>query len=151
MAGSCVIARWGIAPQAQGADGGEMRTQIHIIKKTSGSTSARYASSMKESKRRRSSALLFSGLVLVLCVACKSEKSDDARAADSAEPLASGEHKAKRVMPTAVFDACQGKAVGDACSVQFGSRTIEAKCAAVPDGRLACRRERGEHRPPEGS
>lgn len=103
---------------------------------------------MKESKPRHVSVLLFSALVLVLCSACKSEKTEEAPAADSAEPLASGEHKGKRELPPAAFDACQGKGVGDACSVQFGGRSIEAKCAAAPDGRLACRSER---RRPEGS
>ena len=87
-----------------------------------------------------------------LSVACKSEKSDDAAAADSAEPLASGEHgehKGKRELPPAAFDACQGKGVGDACTVTFGNKQIEAKCAATPDGKVACRPERGEHTKPE--
>jgi hypothetical protein len=84
-----------------------------------------------------------------LPMACKSEKSDDAAAADSAQPLASGEHKGKRELPPAAFDACQGKGVGDACTVTFGEKQIEAKCAASPDGRLACRPEHGGHKKPE--
>jgi hypothetical protein len=84
-----------------------------------------------------------------LPTACKSEKSDDAAAADSAQPLASGEHKGKHELPPAAFDACQGKGVGDACTVTFGEKQIEAKCAAAPDGRLACHPEHGGHKKPE--
>jgi len=105
-----------------------------------------------ESRLHFAPALLFSVLVLLPVTACKSEKSDDAATADSAEPLASGEHaehKGKREQPPAAFDACQGKGVGDACTVTFGEKQIEAKCAAAPDGRLACRPERGEHKKPE--
>jgi hypothetical protein len=104
---------------------------------------------MIESRLRFSPALLFSGLFLLQATACKSEKSDDAATADSAEPLASGEHKGRHQLPPAAFDACQGKGVGDACTVTFGERTIEAKCAAAPDGRLACRPARGEHKKPD--
>jgi len=101
---------------------------------------------MMESKFRLLSGLVCSTLLLVLALsaACKSEKSDDAALASSAEPLAAGEHKGKRELPPAAFEACQGKAVGDACTVQFGSQPIEATCAASPDGRLACRPERGQ-------
>jgi hypothetical protein len=109
-----------------------------------------YASPMIDSRLRWVPALLLSVLAL-LPTACKSEKSDDAATSDSAQPLASGElreHKGKRELPPAAFDACQGKAVGDACTVTFGTKQMEAKCAAAPDGRLACRREREK---PEGS
>jgi hypothetical protein len=83
-------------------------------------------------------------------VACnKSEKSDDtastAEGVSSAEP---GGHR-KHELPPAAFDACTGKAAGDACTVQFGDKQIEAKCAATPDGRLACHPQRGEHKKPE--
>ncbi len=86
--------------------------------------------------------------------ACKSEKSDEAAAEDSAEALGSaapGEHPhGKRELPPAAFDACQGKNAGDACTVQFGTRQVEAQCSAAPDGRLACHPQ-GKHKKPEGS
>ncbi len=109
---------------------------------------------MIESRLRFAPALMLSVLAL-LPIACKSEKSDDAPAADSAEPLGSGSpgaHQGKpHELPAAAFDACTSKGVGDACTVTFGDKPIEAKCAASPDGRLACRPERGEHKKPEGS
>ncbi|HWZ92937.1 MAG TPA: hypothetical protein VNW92_28925 [Polyangiaceae bacterium] len=104
---------------------------------------------MSESKLRVVPALLFAALVVVPCAACKSEKTEDPATADSAEPLASGEHRGKHELPPAAFDACQGKAVGDACTVTFRDKPIEAKCAAAPDGRLACMPEHGEHKKPE--
>jgi hypothetical protein len=113
---------------------------------------ARYAFAMIESSLRWSCIALFSLLTVLPVTACKSQKSDDAAAADSAEPLASaepGEHKHKHELPPAAFDACQGKGVGDACTVQFRDKQIEAKCAAAPDGRLACRPARGEHKKPD--
>jgi hypothetical protein len=83
-------------------------------------------------------------------VACnKSEKSDDtastAEGVGSAEP--GGGHKKHELSPAA-FDACTGKAAGDACTVQFGDKQIEAQCAAAPDGRLACHPQR-QHKKPE--
>jgi hypothetical protein len=110
-----------------------------------------YASSMIQSRLRLVPIFVLITLG-VLPIACKSEKSDDAAAADSAEPLASGEHgehKGKRELPAAAFDACQSKGVGDTCTVAFGEKQIEAKCAATPDGRLACRPEGGGHKAPE--
>ena len=108
---------------------------------------------MKESKPNSRPGLRASPLVLVLalCAACKSEKSDDAASESSAEPLASSEHQGKGQLPPAAFEACQEKGVGDACTVVLGSAPVEAKCAAAPDGRLACRPERREHKRPEGS
>jgi hypothetical protein len=109
---------------------------------------------MSDSRLRLTPALLFSVLALLQATACKSDTSDDAAATDSAEPLASGgaehgEHKRRRELPPAAFDACQGKGVGDACTVTFGERQIEAKCSAAPDGRLACHPEGGGHKKPE--
>ena len=107
---------------------------------------------MMESRLRFVPALVLSVLALLPVTACKSEKSDDAAAADSAEPVApgaSGEHKGHHQLPPAAFDACQGKAVGDACTVTFHDKQFEARCAAAPDGRLACRPERGQHQKPE--
>ncbi len=96
---------------------------------------------------------LVSSALLAAVGACnKSEKSDDAASADSAEPVTAGSggpHHGKHQLPPAAFEACQGKGVGDACTVTFGERQIEAKCAAAPDGRLACRPERGEHKKPD--
>ena len=85
-------------------------------------------------------------------VACnKSEKSDDtastAEGVSSAEPGGGGGKKHE--LPPAAFEACTGKAAGDACTVQFRDKQIEAKCAAAPDGRLACHPQRGEHKKPE--
>lgn len=93
--------------------------------------------------------LLSSVLALLSVSACKSHSSDED--ADSTEqPVASAEPGGhhKHELPPAAFDACKGKGVGDACTVQFKDKQFEAKCAAVPDGRLACRRE---HKKPEGS
>src|ERR1700754_1285966 len=85
--------------------------------------------------------------------ACKSEKSEEAAPDGSGEALgtgAPGEHPhGKRELPPAAFDACQGKNAGDACTVQFGTRTVEAQCSAAPDGRLACHPQ-GKHKKPEG-
>ena len=80
-------------------------------------------------------------------VACnKSDKSDDtAQAAESVNSAEPGGGK-KHELPPAAFDACTGKAAGDACTVQFGDKQIDAKCAAAPDGRLACHPERAEHK-----
>ena len=112
---------------------------------------------MIESRIRFAAAWLCSALALLTCAACKSEKNGDPATADSAQALAPGVgendeqpgHKGKRELPSAAFDACQGKGVGDACTVTFGEKPIEAKCAAAPDGRLACRPERGERKKPE--
>jgi hypothetical protein len=97
--------------------------------------------------------LLWLSLGLALCSACK--KGDDAPPADTAEALGSaapGEHEhGKRELPPAAFDACQGKAAGDACTVQFGTRQVDATCAAAPDGRLACKPQHGGHKKPDGS
>ena len=88
-------------------------------------------------------------LAVALTTGCnKSDKADDsaseAQGVGSAEP---GKHKHE--LPQAAFDACTGKAAGDACTAQFGDKQIEAKCAAAPDGRLACLPERGEHKKPD--
>jgi hypothetical protein len=104
------------------------------------------------SARRVPVSLAVAAFVTALAgVACnKSEKSDDsastAEGVSSAQP--GGGHR-KHELPPAAFDACTGKAAGDACTVQFGDRQIEAKCAAVSDGRLACHPQRGEHKKPE--
>jgi hypothetical protein len=114
----------------------------------------RYVSSMIESRLRWAPVFVLITLGF-LPIACKSEKSDDAASAGSTEPLAfgehgeHGEHMGKREPPPAAFDACQGKGVGDACTVTLGEKQIEAKCAATPDGRLACRPERGGQQKPE--
>ncbi len=101
---------------------------------------------MLVSKTRLASLFVISAFVFA--GACKTEKTDDAATADSAEPVASGDHphRGKHELPPAAFDACQAKGVGDACTVTFGDKQIDAKCAAAPDGRLACRPERGEHK-----
>lgn len=112
----------------------------------------RYASSVIQSRPRLARALC---LCLLAPAACKSEKSDAAAATASAEPLAAAaehsEHQGKHELPPAAFDACQGKGLGDSCTATFGTKQLEAKCAAAPDGRLACRPERAEHKKPEGS
>jgi hypothetical protein len=41
--------------------------------------------------------------------------------------------------PAEAFDACSGRASGDACSVTFGDRTIKGTCKPMPqDDRLVC-------------
>jgi hypothetical protein len=107
---------------------------------------------MIHSARRVPVSLAVAALIAALAgVACnKSEKSDDtastAEGVSSAEPGGGGK---KHELPPAAFDACTGKAAGDACTVQFGDKQIEAKCAAAPDGRLACHPQRGQHKKPE--
>jgi hypothetical protein len=106
---------------------------------------------IQSANRAPASFALLALLASLASVACnKSDKSDDtastAEGVGSAEP--GGGHK-KHELPPAAFDACTGKAAGDACTVQFGDKQIEAKCAAAPDGRLACHPQRGEHKKPE--
>ncbi|HEY1536138.1 MAG TPA: hypothetical protein VGF76_19090 [Polyangiaceae bacterium] len=106
---------------------------------------------MIHSVRRVPVSLAVAALIAALSsVACnKSEKSDDsastAESVSSAEPGGGKKHE----LPPAAFEACTGKAAGDACTVQFRDKQIEAKCAAAPDGRLACHPQRGEHKKPE--
>ena len=105
---------------------------------------------MIHSARRVSVSLAVVAFIAALSgVACnKSEKSDDS--ASTAEGVSSAEPgRKKHELAPAAFDACTGKAAGDACTVQFGDKQIEAKCAAAPDGRLACHPQRGEHKKPE--
>jgi hypothetical protein len=62
--------------------------------------------------------------------------------------------------PPAAFTACESKAVGDACTVTFGSDSVAGHCAAPPpdvaDTRSACRPDKmpghgpGEHGRPHG-
>jgi hypothetical protein len=68
---------------------------------------------------------------------------------------ASGEHH--HMPPPAAFDACKGRAVDEACTVQLPDREITGKCAEPPPGSSqnapACRpeggpRHRGHHGPP---
>ena len=104
---------------------------------------------MMESRVRSGAIALFASLALLSVAACKSEKSDEPAVDSTTQPVSSGESgHHKHEVPPAAFDACQGKGLGDACTVQFKDKQFEAKCAAVPDGRLACRRD---HRKPEGS
>ena len=107
---------------------------------------------MIDSAKRVPTALLTVALLAAFASeACnKSDKSDDA--ASTAEGVASAEpgDGKKHELPPAAYEACAGKAVGDACTVQFGDKQIEAKCAAAPDGRLACHPQRGEHKKSEG-
>jgi hypothetical protein len=51
--------------------------------------------------------------------------------------------------PPEAYASCQSRAQGDACSVQFGDRTIEGTCMPDPsDGRLFCRPSGPPPRPP---
>jgi len=100
---------------------------------------------------RWSGVWLISAAVLVSIGCNKSENRDEPASVDSTgEAVKGGEHKPHEV-PQAALDACQGKAVGDACTVQFHDKSIDAKCAAGSDGRIACLPPRGEHKKPEGS
>jgi hypothetical protein len=97
-------------------------------------------------------------MLAVVCAlagtACKSEKSEGATSAEeavgSAEP-GHGDPSGKRELPASAFDACQGKALGDACTAQFGDKQIQAKCTSTSDSRLACRPDRPDHKKPQGS
>ena len=51
--------------------------------------------------------------------------------------------------PQAAFDACQSKSAGDTCEVAMPDRTVGGKCAATPDGTLACRPDHPPGPPPE--
>lgn len=104
---------------------------------------------MSASKSSLVRALLFVSATLVPLSACKSEKADEAATSDSAEPVAAAsgaEPHRKRELPPAAFEACQAKALGDTCTVSFGEKQIESKCAAAPDGRLACHPAHGGHK-----
>jgi hypothetical protein len=106
---------------------------------------------MIQSARRIPTSLALAALLAALVsVACnKSEKSDDsAQAAEGVSSAEPGGEGKKHELPPAAFDACTGKAAGDACTVQFGDKQIEAQCAAAPDGRLACHPQR-QHKKPE--
>ncbi|HEX5658734.1 MAG TPA: hypothetical protein VFX59_16155 [Polyangiales bacterium] len=43
-----------------------------------------------------------------------------------------------REPPPFAFEACNGKAEGDDCSVQFHDETKEGRCLAFSDARLFC-------------
>ena len=104
------------------------------------------------SKSSLAYALLFVSAALAPLSACKSEKADEATTADSAEPVAAtsgAEPHRKRELPPAAFEACQAKALGDTCTVSFGEKQIESKCAASPDGRLACHPNHAGHKKPD--
>jgi hypothetical protein len=45
----------------------------------------------------------------------------------------------RRGPPPQAFEACKGKKADDACEVTFGERKATGKCAAMPEGKLACR------------
>jgi hypothetical protein len=59
--------------------------------------------------------------------------------AAQAQPGGGGGGGERRGPPPAAFDACKGKKADDACEVNFGERKGTGKCAAMPDGKLACR------------
>ena len=44
-----------------------------------------------------------------------------------------------REPPAEAFAACKDKQAGDTCQVVIHDATIAGQCAAIPDGRLACR------------
>ena len=44
-----------------------------------------------------------------------------------------------REPPAEAFAACKDKQAGDTCQVVMHETTIVGQCAAIPDGRLACR------------
>ncbi len=44
-----------------------------------------------------------------------------------------------REPPAEAFTACKDKQAGDTCQVVMHDATIAGQCAAIPDGRLACR------------
>ena len=55
----------------------------------------------------------------------------------------------RRGPPPAAFEACNGKASGDTCTVSFGDRTINGTCKPSPrDDRLFCVPDHAPHRPP---
>ncbi len=97
--------------------------------------------------RSRSSLAMLAIALAFAGAACKSEKTDDSSAAEALGSAAHADGRHPRELPQAAFDACSGKAVGDLCTVQLGDKPLEAKCAAVPDGRVACR---PNHKRPEG-
>ena len=99
--------------------------------------------------------LASSALIAALIVACGSGQEAPPNTSAQAETTSGGEHH--HLPPPAAFDACKGKAVDEACTVQLNDREITGKCAAPPPGSSqsapACRPEggahhRGHHGPP---
>jgi hypothetical protein len=52
------------------------------------------------------------------------------------------EGRPHRRPPPEAFDACKDRKADDACTVTFHEHTITGKCAATPEGTLACRPDR---------
>jgi hypothetical protein len=52
---------------------------------------------------------------------------------------ARADDRAPHAPPPEIFNACEGRQAGSACSMTFGDRTVQGTCAAAPDARLACR------------
>lgn len=72
---------------------------------------------------------LLSGLVTLTGSAAVPSEDTRASSTDAAEPL-----QERPKPPQAAFDACRSHAEGDACSVDFGGRTISGTCRKPPDG-----------------
>jgi hypothetical protein len=53
-----------------------------------------------------------------------------------------------RQPPAEAFTACKDKQTGDICQVVMHDATIAGQCAAIPDGRLACRPDQPPPREP---
>lgn len=116
---------------------------------------------------RRNSALLVRGLAAAtmlglpyaFVVGCGSSSQEPPpNTTAQAESTGAGGHH--HLPPPEAFDACKGKVIDDACSVQMADREITGKCASPPPGSAqttpACRpeggaRHRGGHHgpPPE--
>jgi hypothetical protein len=64
----------------------------------------------------------------------------------SAQPPA-GERPPHRRPPPEAFAACQDKKADDACEVTLHEHKLTGKCAAMPDGPLACRPDHPPRRP----
>jgi hypothetical protein len=116
---------------------------------------------------RKNSTLLVRGLSAVtmlsipyaFVVGCGSS-SQEAPPNTTAQAESKGAGGHHHLPPPEAFDACKGKAVDDACSIQMADREISGKCASPPPGSSqttpACRpeggpRHRGGHHgpPPE--
>lgn len=121
------------------------RIEIMIDHATESRDSDRRSQEPSSSKRSaprtsvlRVLSLLLSSALVTATVRAAASRSEphSSRGRTSLPP--SGEPMQERPKPPqAAFDACNGKAEGDACSVQLGERKISGTCQSAPGGEKA--------------
>jgi hypothetical protein len=68
--------------------------------------------------------------------------------APATEAFAGDDNRPPREPPSEAFAACKDKQAGDTCQVVLHDAAIAGQCAAIPDGRLACRPDQPPPREP---